>query len=225
MNALDVTRGRNIETSAAFRGRRERLLSAQGEATIEAVLADILDVTGVEDARVYENVTDVVDAAGRPAHSYDVVILGDDPDTDLDDLVGAAFFATKAGGMNTHRVGGAEGRTISVTDSQGVVHSINFSRAKIIEMDVVIDVDVIAADYAGDAAVKLAIVEQGDDYTVGEDVVAEANKAAGFGVSGVYDITAYTIEGGAGNVVIGLREIAEFDTSRVTVTSTPVVPG
>jgi hypothetical protein len=229
MNPLDVTTGRNLETDADFRVRRDNLLRAQGEATIEAILADILSVTGVDEAVVYENVTEFTDVDGRPPHSIEVIIEGADPDTDLDERVGLALFATKAAGINTHREVGAQGRTETVTDSQGIDHTINFNRSLEVDIYIIIDVDVISGDYAGDAAVQAALVAQGADYSIGEDVVAEANKAAAFDVNGVYDITDYKIGTAPAptlgdNIVIDIREIADFDTSRITVNSTPVVP-
>jgi uncharacterized phage protein gp47/JayE len=230
MNPLDADPGEDLEDDADFRARREDELRAQGEATVEAILADMLDVEGVDAAVVFENDTDFTDGDGRPPHSNEVIILGDDPDTDLDDRVGAALFATNGGGIQTHREAGAQGRTVTVTDSQGVDHDMNFNRASKVTIWIIIDADVISDDYAGDGAVKAALVAQGAGYTIGEDVVAEANKAAAFGVNGVYDITNYKIgivdppTLGA-NIPIGIREIAEFDTARITVNSTPVVPG
>jgi uncharacterized phage protein gp47/JayE len=229
MNPLDVDPGENLESDAEFRARRTQELRAEGEATVEAILADMIVVDGVDQAVVYENVSEFTDSDGRPPHSVEVIILGADPDTDLDDRVGAALFATKAGGIETHREAGAQGRTVTVTDSQGIDHDINFNRALVIEIYVTIDIDVVAGDYAGDDAVKAALVSQGSIYGIGEDVVAEANKAAAFGVNGVYDVTDYRIgtapsPTGTANIVIDIREIARFDSSRITVNSTPVVP-
>jgi hypothetical protein len=229
MNALDTVAGRLLETDAAFRIRRETLLRAQGEATVEALLADMLVVTGVLAAVVYENVDDFDDLEGREPHSIEVIILGADPDTDLDERVGLALFATKGAGIETHREVGAQGRTETVTDSQGIDHTINFNRTLDVDIYAIIDINVVAGDYEGDAAVKAALVAQGSGYSIGEDVVAEANKAAAFDVNGVYDITAYTIGTapapvGVINIPIDIREIARFDTSRITVNSTPVVP-
>lgn len=231
MNPLDTVAGRLLETDAAFRIRRDNLLRAQGEATIEAILADMLVVTGVTAAVVYENVTEFTDGDGRGPHSIEVIILGTDPDTALDERVGLALFATKGGGINTHREAGAQGRTETVTDSQGIDHTINFNRVLDVDIYVDIDINVVAGDYEGDAAVKTALAAQGTAaYSIGNDVVAEANKASAFDVNGVYDITDYDIgiapgPVGDANIVIDIREIARFDTSRITVTSTPVIPG
>lgn len=233
MNPLDVDPGENLESHADFRISREQSLRAQGEATIEAILADILDVDGVDAAVVYENVTEFTDSEGRPPHSDEVIILGEDPDTDLDDRVAAAYFATKAGGIQTHREAGAQGRTVTVTDSQGIDHEIKFNRVDKILIHVEIDIDVVAGDYAGDDAVETALAAQGADFSIGEDVVAEANKAAAFNVNGVYDITDYRIDKAGGgvpppvgtvNIPIDIREIAKFDTARIVVNSTPVIP-
>jgi uncharacterized phage protein gp47/JayE len=228
-NAQDADGGTDLESDAELRQRREEQLRAQGEATVEAILADIREVEGVDEAVVYENVSDFVDSAGRPPHSVEVIILGDDPDTALDDRVGQALFETKAAGIETHREVGAQGRTITVTDSQGIDHDINFNRADPVEIYIEIDINVVSAEYAGDDAVKEALVAQGADYGIGDDVIAQANKAAAFDVSGVYDITDYDIgtapsPSGEANIVIDIREISDFDTSRITVNSTPVTP-
>lgn len=228
-NTLDVEIGRDLETDAELRARREERLRAQGEATVEAILADVREVDGVDDGRVFENVDDFIDVEGRPPHSIEVVILGADPDTALDGRVGAAIFATKAAGIETYRDAGAIGRTETVTDSQGIDHTINFNRADPIEIYITIDVDVILEDYVGDAALKAAIVAQGAAYGIGADIISQANKASAFAVSGVYDVTDYNIgtapaPSGDANIVIGIREISVFDTSRIVVVSTPVVP-
>lgn len=232
LNPLDTGLGENLEEDPELRQSREEALRAQGEATVEAILADILEVSGVDGAVVFQNVSDFVDGDGRPPHSNEVIILGTDPDTDLDDRVGAALFATNGGGIQTHREAGAQGRTITVTDSQGIDHDMNFNRTLDVDIWIIIDVDVIDGDYAGDDAVKAALVAQGvaaAGSTPGLDVVAEANKASAFGVNGVHDITDYKIGTAPAptlddNIPIGIREIAVFDTSRITVTSTPVVP-
>lgn len=73
-NLADGTTGRSLETDAAFRLRREVLLAATGAATIEAILADIVAVTGVVEAHVYENITLVTDADGVPGKAFEAVV-------------------------------------------------------------------------------------------------------------------------------------------------------
>jgi hypothetical protein len=88
-------------------------------------------------AFVIENETDVTDGFGRPPHSFEVIVVGGD-----DQEIGQTIFDTKPIGINTYRVPGADGRTVQVTDSQGTVHDINFSRGNDIRMYTIIDVTV-----------------------------------------------------------------------------------
>lgn len=82
-NLTDATTGRSLETDAAFRLRRELLLAVAGAATVEAILADIVAVTGVVEAHVYENTTLVVDADGVPGKAFESVVQATAVDTEL----------------------------------------------------------------------------------------------------------------------------------------------
>ena len=72
--------------------------------------------------------------------------------------------------------------------------------------------------------VKCVLFDLGNTLVAGEDVIAEKIKCEAFKVSGVIDITDFDIGTapapvGDANIPITTREIAVFDTSRVTVTS------
>jgi uncharacterized phage protein gp47/JayE len=225
----DSEPGRDLETDAELRLRREQLLRAQGAGTVEAILADILSIDGVDDARVFENPTDSIDGDGRDPHSVEVIILGANPDTELDEAVAQQIFDSKAAGIQTYRVAGSAGRTVTIEDSQGVNHDINFNRAAEVDIYIEIDVNVVADDYSGDDALKAALVAEGDLLTIGEDVILERIKCAAFDVDGVHDVTDFKIDivsppTGTSNISIPTRSIAAFDTSQVTVSSTPVIP-
>lgn len=189
-NEDDADTGTEIETDAAFRTRREDLLSLGGKGTVEAIRAALLETTGVTEALVFENTTDVTDANGVPPHAIECVVLGG---TDV--AIAQTIFDTKAAGIETY------GDDISeiIVDSQGTNHTIEASRATPVE--IFIDITVITdgtypAD--GDDQVAAALVALGDTLVIGEDVVynqflAESLESAG-GVAGVVDIQAMVLD-------------------------------
>ncbi len=232
-NLLDATLGTDIETDAALRTRRESNLTVQGAATLEAIRADVLQVTGVRSCVVFENASEFTDGDGRPPHSIEVVVLtttGDTPDATIDQAIADQIFASKAAGIETF---GFPGRIVTktVTDSTGTAHTINWTRVEEIEIysDITVTTNTDPAvgpiyPTDGDTQVATAMVTQGNLLLAGEDVIAELIKCQAFDVSGVTDITAFTIDTiaspvGTTNIAIATRQVASFDTSRITVTS------
>jgi uncharacterized phage protein gp47/JayE len=222
-NPTDAALGENIESDPSLRQRREDELARVGSSTVDAIRADVLQVEGIESATVFENVTLVVDINGLPGKSFEVIIFdGVVPAAD-DDEIAQAIWDTKPGGIQS--VGSDSGTAV---DAAGVSHTINFTRVTVRDVWLEFDIDVNAATYAGDAAVAAAVAAYGDvNLGTGEDVVLAELCVPVFSESGVVDITA-TRAGfavspvGTINLPIGVREIADLDTARILITSTPV---
>ncbi len=219
-NALDAEVGSDLETDAELRLRRQQLLRAQGDATVESILADLLEVTDVNQVFLFSNDSDFTDSRGLPPHSIECIVDGG---TDAD--VAEQIFLSKGAGIATY---GEPGQIVTetVTDSQGFDHTINFTRPDPIEIYIDLEVEIVAADYPvdGDDQIKAALVALGDTLVVGEDVISERFQAEVFSVSGVRDLTDWKIDTiavpvGTGNIAIDFRELATFDTSRVTVST------
>lgn len=217
-NSVDATPGRNIETDAELRIRRENLLRITGKATVEAIRSAILDVDSVVQAYVFENDTDVTDGYGIPPHSIEAVVSGG---TDAD--VAAAIYDSKAAGIRAHG-----DTTIVVTDSMGFTHDIGFSRPTPvpiwIDLTIVVNSGTFPVD--GEAQIKAALATFGDGIGIGEDVIALQFHCVPLSVAGVVDVTAFKIDivnppVNTANIVISVAEIATFDTSRITITVTP----
>jgi hypothetical protein len=75
-NTTDAIPGSDIETDEEFRIRREELLRAAGSSTVEAIRSKLLELSFVEQATVFENVTDATDVDGVPPHAFEAVIVG-----------------------------------------------------------------------------------------------------------------------------------------------------
>lgn len=216
MNAADATLGTNIETDAALRLRRAQLLRAIGAGSVEAIRADVLDVTGVTACKVYENTTMTTDGDGVPAKAFEVVVSGG---TDL--AIAEAIWAAKPAGIEAHGT-----TSQAITDSQGISHTMKFSRpaAVDIHVDITVTTD---SNYPsdGDTQIKAAIVLfGGTEYGSEDDVIHERVKCVAFDISGVTDITAFTTGTvdpplGVINIVIGRAQIASFDTADIDVSS------
>lgn len=221
-NLNDADVGVAVETDAAFRTRRAQALQGLGNATLEAIRADMLLISGVSTAFVFENATDVTVGIRTP-HSIEAVVQGG-ADQDIWD----ALFDTKAAGIQT--VGAESGIT---TDSQGTVHTVKFSRPAI--RDIWIDIDVtVDSDYPvdGDTQVAIALKAEGDLLTVGEDVIPIPQLIGALDtIPGIRDIAIGVLDVPDGDpdpnptpgtddgpITIAETDLTEFDTGRITVT-------
>jgi uncharacterized phage protein gp47/JayE len=226
-NLTDAVLGRNEETDASLRLRREQELRAQGNAALDAIRADVLGVDGIISCRVFENISSTTDGDGLPPKSIEVVAhyandVGS-PDATTDDAIRETIFASKAAGIETY--GGVTG---TVEDAAGVLHTVKFSRPTEKDVWVIVNVTKNADTFPLDGAtqIKQALLDYAADrYTIGTDVIQSALYAPVFGVSGVEDVTSILIGLSnpptlSANLVIGSRELAVLDSSRITVNVT-----
>jgi len=219
----DAVVGRNTETDADFRLRREELLRIAGAGTLEAIRAAVRDTLGVTRAIVFENPTDTTDVDGLPPHSFEVVAAGG-----TDQAVAETIFDTKPVGIATHRDPGPAGRTVVITDSQSFPHNINFTRPAEIDMWIEVDVTVDFAAFGGsdqlvgEQQVKDALKALGDTLSIGDDAIINKFLCAPFDVTGVLDVTTIKLDDvfppvATVNFIVAARELAKFSTSRITV--------
>ena len=227
-NALDADIGREVDTNAILRQRREEELRASGSATVDAIRADLLqyEVDGellIEQAGVFENVTGLVDENGLPPRSFECVVFdGSTPALSPDEIAQAIWDTKPAGILSYGQLSG------TATDSLGRQHVIGFSRPTELAIYVEIFPKIDSSTgYAGAAALKDALVDLNiSDLLVGRDVIAERLEAVSMGLAGVFDKTSPVQLGfapapvGTVNLVIGIRGLARLDTSRITVTET-----
>lgn len=228
-NMADAVVGAYVELDPSLRNRREAELAGRGNGPLPAILADLLKVgqgTGnaVVDCVVFENVTDVVDANGIPAHSFEAVVLGG-----LDADIRQTIFDTKPAGIRSH--GTVSG---TVVDSTGIAHTIKFTRPTTYSIWMELDVTYNAATWPLDGADQikaaiLAALTPANGYTLGKDVTVWGIGAAVDAVSGVLNVTAIRVGTapapvGTSDIAIGIREVALFDSARILVTAVAGTP-
>ena len=212
-NIEDANLGRDVETDLELRQRRAQTLQVAGAATPDAIRARLLNLTGVTDALIFENITDVVDIDGRPPKSFECVVAGGDQQEIIDEI-----WASKPAGIETFGV-------ISGTalDSMGVSHPIEFSRPTNVPIfvDVVLTTDV-NFPVSGNDIVRDAIVSHINSLGIGTDVIVYPHLMVSFaGVPGIVDVVlkvglsaSPTLDD---NIIIDANEVPVTDNLKVTV--------
>ena len=220
-NRLDANLGTDVETDEALRIKREEELAASGSSPIDALRAAILQVDDVTSCTVFANNTDTTDADGVPPHAVECLVRGG-TNQDIFD----ALLANVAAGIATY--GSTSG---SAVDDEGTSHTMKFSRPTEINIYASLTVEYDATLYPtdGDAQIEAAIVAYGDALKTGVNVRSSAVLAPAFGIAGVLGVTVCNIgtapsPGTSTPISIALRELAVFDTSRITITSSAVTP-
>ena len=213
-NLLDAKLGLADQSDESLRLLREAELARPGKGTPDAVRAALLEVTGVTNVTVFFNNTDETDGDGVLPHSCECLIQGGD-DQDLWD----ALWANVPLGIRT--VGTSTG---SVIDSQGRTQTLSFTRPAPIPIYVEIHVIKNPRTYPADGAaeIKQSIVTFGDGQATGKDSVSRQVGAQAFSITGVNDVPNCYISTAPSptletTIAIGLRQLATYDTTRITV--------
>jgi hypothetical protein len=118
-NVSPAVPGVSVESDADFRVRRVAELHGAGKAAVEAIRAAVLLLSGIQTCTVFENPTDSTNGDGMPPHSVEVMVQGTTPALTL----ATAIFQNVAAGIATT----GNQAPVTVTDSQGIAHSILYS--------------------------------------------------------------------------------------------------
>lgn len=223
-NPLDAAPGALREDDTTLRVRREQEIAATGACTPPATRSDVLQVPGVQQTYVFENVTDTTDVNGLPAHSMETVVFDGDPPEAVNADIAQAVWKSKPSGGNTHGT-----TTVLIEDEASqTIRAVKFSRATIKDVYVVLpDLLVDPEEFPANGAelVKAAIVAAALKHqNLGIDVVSKRIAAACFAVVGVLDVPTVRLgfaaaPSGTANLAITGREIAALDTARISVTT------
>lgn len=219
-NTLDADVGRDIETDQELKTRRQQRLQRAGTSTVEGIRNNIAQVENVESVTVVENVEIIPDGEGRPGKSFESIVLGGDEDD-----IAEAIWDAKPAGIETFGT-----ITKSVTDSQGLSHSIKFSRPSEIDIWMIVNItpntdpnEGALYPANGDDLVEEVVLEYGAAFQLGQDVVTSRFYTPINTVPGVVGIEVLvgfsSPPTSSANLSIGPGELAKFDSTRVTVNS------
>ncbi len=218
-NPVQGITGGETETDAQLRVRRIDELEGGGSTNVDAIRADLLqDVTGVVDAVVFENDTDVI-VDGLLPHSVRCVLRGGDPQD-----IAQSIFETKAGGINTN---GAIANT--VVDSQGIDHTIRHDVAteQVYYLIVTVNVDPQLFDTgAGVDAMKTAIATYVNALNIGGDVLVDQVKCAILEIAGTLSVPAFAhgfapVPTSSVDLVVSNVQYATSDVANLGITTNP----
>lgn len=214
--------GREEETDTELRTRFLQTRSALGYATVDAIANRIKqEVSGVVDVVVYENSTDTIDSEGLPPHSVMVVV---DCPTPIEQAVAEKIWQVKAAGIITH---GSESKTVQ--DSQGYLHTVNYSKIATTYAHVSVMVTVSnekAFPSNGIAQIQAAVLKFGQSLEMGDDLIFQSFYRPVYSVQGIASVTLQlavtdnagdTPDYGTDNIEVSRTTKVNFDLSRIHV--------
>lgn len=223
-NASAATVGSTAETDAELRVRQKQSVALPSLTPFEALDGAIANVSGVTRHKLYENDTGSVDANGLPEHSISAIVDGGDATTIAQTLRGK-----KGQGVATYGT-----TTVSVTDTYGNPHDINFSRSTDVPVYVAIEIQAFTGytSAIGDE-IKAAVAKYiNDTLGIGDNVLlsrlySPANLTTGTDNSDsqYYDILSLQIGKSASavsaaNIIIAYDESASCTTDNIALTVT-----
>lgn len=212
-NPAAADAGSAAEQDPALRVRRVDELAGGGTSPPDAIRARVSEVSGVSSVVVELNTSDAYDALRDLAgHSVRVVVQGG-----TDAAVAAAIWAAVAAGIET------QGTTsVIVTDLGGFPRRVRFSRPSDVDAYMTVRVSYSDALYAGDAALKVALVAITTAQLAGRPIRMSAGITAALDVAGVTDCTEVKLGRASGsqtaaNLAAGPTEVLRLATGRVTI--------
>lgn len=212
-NALDATPGQDAEDEEQLRSRRDASLALAGSGTVDAIRADLLQVTGVLQVLVEENTADVI-ANGLTPHSFRATVWDGSPAAASNNAIAQAVLDTRPAGIPS--IGSQRG---TATQSDGTVVTVPFERATAVQ--IYVSVDIVSAVGVAILDVKTA-VQAAMPTLVGGDVVYNRISGSVF-IPGVDDFNFVRVgiapsPVGTSNIVIGSTQIALLDSTHIVVT-------
>lgn len=211
--------GLDVETDDEFRARYKESYSRGGGSTVPAISAALLDIDGVVDADVIENVG-MVEVDGIPPKAIACYVYGG-----TDEDVARAIFENKAGGIESF------GEVyVYVKDDMEQFHKIGFTRAKVQYVWVMLRIK-IDENFKGEDAIKRAILNyiggidtdniEYNGLKLGKSVILTKVLSSVMCLGGVADIEVLISEDGINyvmsNIEIDKNTIARTSFDRVVI--------
>lgn len=215
-NNVSANTGRLAESDTALRQRWNASLYTRSVGMTDSIASALMTLNGVTSAYVYENDSDTTDEDGRPPHSIEAVINGGETDE-----IGLTIWQKKAAGIDTFG-----SQSVSINDSQGFSHTINFNRPFVVPIYLNITVTEYREEVLppnAQAMITEAVLNYGNSLTIGNDVILQRFMGAIYqNVPGIgyIAVTASTdgVTYSTNNIQIDARHVATFDATRIQVT-------
>jgi len=213
--ALEV--GQNEETDAQLRLRRQYSVAIAASGYLNGLLGAVLNLSGVTDAKLYENVTNVTDADGIPAHSTWLIVEGG-ANTDI----AQTYYEKKSAGS------GMKGAvSVPITTPSGNIINFLFDRPTAKDLYIRFDIQrTITGTTFDQAAIKQYLVDNlvysigafAETSTITAQAIAAIAASSGGGVPLNVEISDDGSTWADFLEVTTLDEQWTVDTSRITIT-------
>lgn len=209
-NAADATLGRTQESDAALRVRFLGAFRSTNGSSDEAIRAALLRVSGVTEALVISNRSDITDSEGRPPHSVECIVAGGD-----DQAVADAIWAAIPAGIQPYGTTESD----SVTDSAGDTQTVLWTRPSDLNIYFEVHYSVLPSAPADvEALVQAELLAYGASFLIGQDVVPlefiQRVETTGLRTFELRTGTASSPTAEA-EVSVSRRQRADFDSSRI----------
>lgn len=224
INLADGITGTNLETDAELRIRRRNSLNVVAAGTLSAILSRIeQDIPEVSKAFIFENATDLIDAFGRPPHSFEVIVAALDT-VDINLSIARKIWERKPAGIATFGT-----TSVVIQDSNGDNQVVNFSHSITKYVHIKLEYDKTGSDVVfplnGEDLIKAEVMRVGNLLTFGADLLIQVFAATGYAAGGVTDVVAYVAVTDnpldpptwqTTNLTINPADLPSFDLSRIT---------
>ena len=179
--------GEDSESDPDLRQRFSVSVSGAGSCTVDAIRGSVTRITEVESVNIMENNSSETDAAGRPAHSFELYVYGGDG---MEQEIAETIFEKKPIGIKAvTTASGDHAVTKTVVDAGGFEHPVSFSKVMEVAMDIAVTIKTSAAFAEdGEETIKNNLVRYIDGLGVGASVVTSAMYPTIFSVTGVKEI-------------------------------------
>jgi len=218
-NPLEGRTGRHRETDGELRLRQRRSTGANSQNMIDSLYALVGDVDGVTYLNVIDNKGDDPDANGLAGHSFEVIVVGGDPDA----IAQAIWRAMPFG------IGNQGNTTGTAIDRNGHPQTVYYTIPTDVPIYVIAEL-LKHAQYPadGDALIKQAIVDyaekrlvEGRGFSTGEDVIrtelyTPINSVPFHDILNLY-IGIAPAPTGEDNIPIDLRQTSKFTVTNISI--------
>lgn len=214
-----VAYGTDPESDPELRAKFESVVQGLGTNTRNAIIANVLRVDGVNNAKIIDNneITDLKIPENDPiltveAGTYAVVVHSDSTTNEAD--IAKAIFEKQPLGVPQSGV-----EKLTVIDNSNTDHVVKFTyiQTNAINIEVACETDGTFASN-GVKEIEDAIKSYINSLGIGQDVVYSQLYKYIYSVTGVKDVTEMTINGVNSNIAINDIQIAKIGTIEVTAT-------
>jgi uncharacterized phage protein gp47/JayE len=168
--------GNNLESDKALRSRREQSIKIGGSGSLEAIRANLLNLSTVTAVSIAENATSEISKDGLPPHSFEVLITGGN---DVD--IAQAIWQKKPAGIRSY------GKCTVITfDSEDREQVVFFSRpvVRFIYGKIIITKTKHFVE-AAEESIKANLISQINSLGVGNPVILKSLFVSIFSESGI----------------------------------------